>query len=66
MSLPASLDRLLRGEGDVASIDCVTYAFWRHYRPETAARVQSHTRGSRKRPYAVALKDGGLMALAGL
>ena len=31
---PASLDRLLRGEGDVASIDCVTYAFWRHYRPE--------------------------------
>ena len=37
---PASLDRLLRGEGDVASIDCVTYAFWRHYRPETAARVR--------------------------
>jgi ABC-type phosphate/phosphonate transport system substrate-binding protein len=37
---PASLDRLLRGEGDVASIDCVTYAFWRHYRPEAAARVR--------------------------
>jgi ABC-type phosphate/phosphonate transport system substrate-binding protein len=37
---PASLDRLLRGEGDVASIDCVTYAFWRHYRPEPAARVR--------------------------
>ena len=35
---PASLDGLLRGEGDVASIDCVTYAFWRHYRPEAAAR----------------------------
>ena len=33
---PASLDRLLRGEGDVASIDCGTYAFWRHYRPEPA------------------------------
>ena len=27
---PASLEGLLRGEGDVASIDCVTYAFWRH------------------------------------
>ncbi len=37
---PASLDRLLRGDGDVASIDCVTYAFWRHYRPETAARLR--------------------------
>jgi ABC-type phosphate/phosphonate transport system substrate-binding protein len=37
---PASLDRLLRGEGDVASIDCVTYAFWRRYRPEAAARVR--------------------------
>jgi ABC-type phosphate/phosphonate transport system substrate-binding protein len=37
---PASLDRLLRGEGDVASIDCVTYAFWRHYRPEAAARLR--------------------------
>jgi len=37
---PASLDRLLSGEGDVASIDCVTYAFWRHYRPETASRVR--------------------------
>jgi ABC-type phosphate/phosphonate transport system substrate-binding protein len=37
---PASLDRLLRGEGDVASIDCVTYAFWCHHRPEAAARVR--------------------------
>jgi ABC-type phosphate/phosphonate transport system substrate-binding protein len=37
---PASLERLLRGEGDVASIDCVTYAFWRKYRPEAAARVR--------------------------
>jgi ABC-type phosphate/phosphonate transport system substrate-binding protein len=37
---PASLDRLLRGEGDVASIDCVTYAFWRYYRPQAAARVR--------------------------
>ncbi len=39
-SHPASLERLLRGEGDAASIDCVTYAFWRHYRPEAAARVR--------------------------
>ena len=37
---PASLDRLIRGEGDVASIDCVTYAFWSRYRPEAAARVR--------------------------
>jgi ABC-type phosphate/phosphonate transport system substrate-binding protein len=37
---PASIERLLRGDGDVASIDCVTYAFWRHYRPEMAAGVR--------------------------
>lgn len=37
---PASLDRMLRGEGDVASIDCVTYAFWRQYRPEAAREVR--------------------------
>jgi ABC-type phosphate/phosphonate transport system substrate-binding protein len=37
---PASLDRLLRGEGNAASIDCVTYAFWRRYRPADAARVR--------------------------
>jgi ABC-type phosphate/phosphonate transport system substrate-binding protein len=37
---PASLERLIRGEGDVASVDCVTYAFWRKYRPEAAARVR--------------------------
>jgi ABC-type phosphate/phosphonate transport system substrate-binding protein len=37
---PASLDLLLRGQGDVASIDCVTYAFWSHYRPEAVARLR--------------------------
>ena len=37
---PASLERLIRGEGDVASIDCVTYAFWKRYRPEAAAQVR--------------------------
>ena len=37
---PASLDRMLRGEGDVASIDCVTYAFWRRYRPAAADQVR--------------------------
>jgi ABC-type phosphate/phosphonate transport system substrate-binding protein len=37
---PASLERLLRGEGDAASIDCVTYAFWKRHRPEAAARVR--------------------------
>jgi ABC-type phosphate/phosphonate transport system substrate-binding protein len=37
---PASLDLLLRGEGDVASIDNVTYAFWSKYRPEAAAKTR--------------------------
>lgn len=37
---PASLDRLLRGEGDAASIDCVTWAFWSQHRPEAAARLR--------------------------
>lgn len=37
---PASLARMLAGEGDVASIDCVTYAFWRRHRPQAAARVR--------------------------
>jgi ABC-type phosphate/phosphonate transport system substrate-binding protein len=37
---PASLDRLLRGDGDVASIDCVTFAFLQHYRPDVAARFR--------------------------
>lgn len=36
----ASLDRLLCGAGDLASIDCVTFAFWRRHRPEAAARVR--------------------------
>jgi ABC-type phosphate/phosphonate transport system substrate-binding protein len=37
---PASLERLLRGEGDAASIDCVTFAFWRHHRREAANCVR--------------------------
>ncbi|MBV8776527.1 MAG: PhnD/SsuA/transferrin family substrate-binding protein [Alphaproteobacteria bacterium] len=37
---PASLDCLIQGSGDVASIDCVTYAFWKHHRPEAAAQVR--------------------------
>jgi ABC-type phosphate/phosphonate transport system substrate-binding protein len=37
---PASLDRMLAGEGDAASIDCVTYAFWRLCRPAAAERVR--------------------------
>jgi ABC-type phosphate/phosphonate transport system substrate-binding protein len=37
---PASLERLVRGEGDVASIDCVTYAFWRCHREAAAGRVR--------------------------
>jgi ABC-type phosphate/phosphonate transport system substrate-binding protein len=37
---PASLGWLLNGEGDVASIDNVTYAFWRRHRPDDAARLR--------------------------
>ena len=39
-SHPASLERLLSGDGDVASIDCVTFAFWRHYRPKAAEALR--------------------------
>jgi ABC-type phosphate/phosphonate transport system substrate-binding protein len=39
-SHPGNLDRIARGDGDVTAVDCVTYAFWRHYRPEVAANVR--------------------------
>jgi ABC-type phosphate/phosphonate transport system substrate-binding protein len=54
---PASLERLLRGDGDVASIDCVTYAFWRHYRPEAAAgvRVLGETPSSPSIPFVTSI-----------
>jgi ABC-type phosphate/phosphonate transport system substrate-binding protein len=38
-SQPGNLDRIARGEADVTSVDCVTYAFWRRHRPDAAART---------------------------
>jgi ABC-type phosphate/phosphonate transport system substrate-binding protein len=39
-SQPGNLDRIARGEGDATAVDCVTYAFWRRYRPEMAPKVR--------------------------
>jgi ABC-type phosphate/phosphonate transport system substrate-binding protein len=39
-SQPGNLDRIARGEADATAVDCVTYAFWRHYRPAAAERVR--------------------------
>jgi len=39
-SQPGNLERIARGEGDATAVDCVTYAFWRHYRPALAARTR--------------------------
>jgi len=39
-SHPGNLDRIARGEADATAVDNVTYAFWRHYRPEAARHVR--------------------------
>jgi ABC-type phosphate/phosphonate transport system substrate-binding protein len=39
-SQPGNLDRISRGEADVTSVDCVTYAFWCRFRPEAAEQVR--------------------------
>ena len=39
-SQPGNLDRIARGEADATAVDCVTYAFWRRYRPAAAERVR--------------------------
>lgn len=39
-SQPGNLDRIARGEADATAVDCVTYAFWRHWRPELAREVR--------------------------
>jgi ABC-type phosphate/phosphonate transport system substrate-binding protein len=39
-SQPGNLDRISRGEADATSVDCVTYAFWSHYRPDEAHRTR--------------------------
>ena len=43
-SQPGNLDRIARGEADATAVDCVTYAFWRRYRPAAArTRILAHT-----------------------
>lgn len=39
-SHPASLARLAAGEGDTASIDCLTYVFYQDHRPEAVANLR--------------------------
>lgn len=39
-SHPDNLDRIARSEADATAVDNVTYAFWRHYRPEAARQVR--------------------------
>ncbi len=39
-SHPGNLDRIARGEADATSVDCVTFAFWSHYRPQAARQVR--------------------------
>jgi len=39
-SHPGNLDRIARGEADATAVDCVTFAFWSHYRPEAARQVR--------------------------
>ena len=39
-SQPGNLDRIARGEADATAVDCVTYAFWCHWRPEAACHVR--------------------------
>jgi len=52
-SQPGNLDRIARGEADATAVDCVTYAFWRHYRPAAAeqVRVLVHTPPSPAIPF---------------
>jgi ABC-type phosphate/phosphonate transport system substrate-binding protein len=39
-SHPGNLDRISRDEADATAVDCVTYAFWRRYRPQAAEQVR--------------------------
>ena len=39
-SHPDNLDRIARSEADATAVDNVTYAFWRHFRPEAARQVR--------------------------
>jgi len=37
---PGNLDRIARAEADATAVDCVTFAFWSHYRPDAARQVR--------------------------
>jgi ABC-type phosphate/phosphonate transport system substrate-binding protein len=39
-SHPGNLDRIARGEADATAVDCVTFAFWSHYRADAARHVR--------------------------
>jgi ABC-type phosphate/phosphonate transport system substrate-binding protein len=39
-SHPGNLDRIARAEADATVVDCVTFAFWSHYRPDAARQVR--------------------------
>jgi ABC-type phosphate/phosphonate transport system substrate-binding protein len=39
-SQPGNLDRIARAEADATAVDCVTFAFWSHYRPDAARQVR--------------------------
>ena len=55
-SHPGNLDSIARAEADATAVDCVTFAFWSHYRPDAArqvrvlARTPRHTGGNRRGP----------------
>jgi len=39
-SHPGNLDSIARAEADATAVDCVTFAFWSHYRPDAARQVR--------------------------
>ena len=39
-SHPGNLDCIARAEADATAVDCVTFAFWSHYRPDAARQVR--------------------------
>lgn len=40
-SQPGNIERVAKGEADASCVDCVTYAFFRHYRPELGALTRT-------------------------
>ncbi|MGA8383646.1 MAG: PhnD/SsuA/transferrin family substrate-binding protein [Stellaceae bacterium] len=56
-SQPGNLDRIAGGQADATAVDCVTYAFWRRWRPELARRVRvlAHTPPSPAIPFVTSI-----------